>query len=269
MKKTISLIFLILLFTFNSASAQVVIGDRTPQWIVDGKHASFSGVFKFGHNDQIDTGTDPEDIWMTGLNWPVFADDSTIAVVSTSTADDTSGTGALTLTIFGVDSSYVRISETISLGGTDAVTLVNAYRVIYRVIVATAGSGLTNAGVITFTSPGSITVLTIKIGDGQSHIAVYPIAADEDAFIYCWGISSLTAAADLFAELLVLNVDGNVWNVKDIIHSRAAATSNPHRGLEMFPIKISGKAVIRIRATTDTDASNVTGHFTVHHKVVR
>jgi len=206
---------------------------------------------------------------MTGLNWPVFADDSTITIVSSSTADDTSGTGALTIIVLGVDSSYVRISETISLGGTDAVTLVNSYRVIYRAIVATAGSGLTNAGIITFTSPGSVTVMTIAVGDAQSHIAVYPIAANEDAFIYCWGISSLTAAADIFAELLVLDVNGNVWNVKDIIHCRATATSDPHRDLMMFPIKISGKAVLRIRATTDTENTNVTGHFTIHHKVVR
>ncbi len=269
MKKTISLIFSIFLLTFNSALSQEVFGDKTAMWIADGKHDNYSGVFKFGHNPDIDQADDPEDIWETGLNWPVWPDDSTVTVVSTSTADDTSGTGALTVNILGVDSSYVRISETISLGGTDAVTLVNSYRVLYRVIVMTAGSGLTNAGILTFVSPGSITILTIPAGYGQSKIAVYPIAADEDAFIYCWGISNLTASADLTASLFVLNVDGNVWNVKDDLHSRVTGDSGPHRDYSKFPIKISGKAVIRIAVTTDTDDSDVIGHYTVLHKVVR
>ena len=261
------LLFLVLIS--NPLFSQVIIGDKTPQWIVDSKHASFSGIFKFGHNPDVDIGTDPEDIWETGLNWPVFADDSTITIVSTSTADDTSGTGALTILVTGVDSSYVRISETISLGGTDAVTLVNSYRVIYKAVVQTAGSGRTNAGILTFDSPGSVTVMTIPADHAQSSIGIYPIAANEDAFIYCWGFSNLTAAADVNGILYVLNVDGNVWNQIDIMHSRVTGTSAAHRSLSMLPIKISGKAVIRLAVETDTDNSDIVGHFTVHHKVVR
>jgi len=224
-----SLLISIILFSIPALLfSQRIVGNHTPQWIVDGKHSNFSGIFKFAHNPDVDTGTDPEDIWETGLNWPVFADDSTITVVSTSTADDTSGTGALTILVSGVDSNYVRISETISLGGTDAVTLVNSYRVIYKAVVQTAGSGRTNAGILTFDSPASITVMTIPVDHAQSSIGIYPIAADEDAFIYCWGFSNLTASADINGILYVLNVDGNVWNAIDILHSRE---SRVHRQL--------------------------------------
>ena len=101
MKKTIfSLIFLIL-FCSTSLFSQQVIGNLTPQAISDGQHTSFSGAFVFGHNPDVDTGTDPEDVWETGGNMTLFSSEFLVDIVSTSTADDVGSTGALTIQIFG------------------------------------------------------------------------------------------------------------------------------------------------------------------------
>lgn len=254
---------LLFMFLATQAFGQQVIGKHTGQWVSAGKETNWSGDFKFGHNPDVDTGTDPEDIWETGGTFTVFPDDSTVDVVSTSTSDDTSGTGALTVRIFGVDSSFARIQEDVGLGGTDAVELTNSYRLIYRVIVLTAGSGATNAGTITFDSPGNVTMLTVAIGDAQSQTSIFPISTNETAFLYCWGISNLTASADLTADLMVYNVTGGVWNVKDSNHSRVTGTSAPHRERTIFPQKIDGPAILKITVTTDTDETDVIGHYSI------
>ena len=155
------------------------------------------------------------------------------------------------------------------MDGTSDVVSTQAFRVVYKAVILTAGSGLTNAGVITIEDQSNVVMLTIAIGDAQSHNGIYAIAHNENAFIYNWGISTLTPAVDLEAELYVLNVDGGVWNKIDILHFRVDGEALATRNHSLFPVKISGKALIRIAVTTDTDDADVTGFYTVHHKVVR
>lgn len=262
MKKLLILPFILFC---SQVYGQQIIGKHTPIHIADSKENNWTGYFAFGQNPVISTGTDPEDIWETGGTLTLFSDDSTITIVSSSTDDDTSGTGALTIQIFGVDSSYARKSETISLGGTDAVTLVNTYRAIYRAVVLTAGSGLTNAGALTITSP-AVTMLTVVAGDAQSQKALFVVAAGETAFIYSWGIDNLTASADLIARLLVYNESGTVWNEIDQLRSIRDGTSQPFRDMSLFPYKISGGALIKITVITDQDNADVAGHFTVLYR---
>ncbi len=268
MKKTIASFIFLFLLTSSALFSQQITGDLTPQWAA-GSQIYYSGAFVFGHNPDVDTGTDPEDVWETGGNVTLFADDFLVDVVSTSDVDSVGLTGALTIQIFGMDSSYVRVNETLILDGTNDVVSTQKFRVVYKAVILTAGTGLTNAGVITIEDQSDVVMLTIAIGDAQSHNGIYAIAHNEDAFIYNWGFSTLTPAADIEAELYVLDVDGNVWNKIDVLHFRVDGEAESFRDHSLFPIKISGKALIRIAVTTDTDNSDVTGHYTVHHKVVR
>ena len=272
MKKRNSIGFLSFLVFFvallGSLFSQQITGNLTPQWVSEGT-TYYSGAVVFGHNPDVDTGTDPEDVWETGANMTLFADDFLVDIVSTSTADDFGSTGAITVQIFGMDSSYVRVNETLTMNGTGDVVSTQAFRVVYKAVVLTAGTGLTNAGVITIEDQSNVVMATIAIGAAESHNGIYAIAHTEDAFLYSWGISTLTPVVDLEAELYVLNVDGGVWNRIDILHFRVDGEASPVRNYSLLPVKISGKALIRIAVTTDTDNADVTGFYTVHHKVVR
>jgi len=268
----IYLILFLLLFC-GQVFGQKVVGRGTANQIAGGNEKGWTSDFKFGHNPDVDTGSDPETMWETGGVYLVFPDDSTMDIVSSSTDDDAGGTGAITVRIFGVDSSFARNQEDVTLNGTTEVTLANKYRVIYRVVVLTAGSGDTNAGALTIattTATGARTLCTVGADDGQSHIAVFPVAAGEEAFVYSWGFSQLTAAVDATLHLMVYRVNaGNdgVWNVRDTSHSRVTGTTAVQRDFMPTPLMIAGPAIIKIEIFfTDTDNGNFTGHFMVLYR---
>jgi hypothetical protein len=152
--------------------------------------------FKFGFNATVSsTG---ETIWAQGGNYTWQAAAATISVTSSSTDDDstpTPGTGALTVVVEGLDANYAEQSETVTLNGTTVVNTDNTYLRVHRMYVATAGTGLTNAGVIyaatsgdTYTTPGvpntaTKIVSTIAAGEGQTLQAFYTIPAGYTGYL--------------------------------------------------------------------------------------
>ena len=139
-------------------------------------------VHKFGNNKAI--GTTLEDIWTVGgtlthqtTAYPIYA-------VSTATTDTAAGNGARTITIYGLDSSFNEINETITLAGTtnSSVTSLSFIRV-FRAIVNTVGLyGGSNLGTIsikennTNTTQAAIPLVDGR-GGGQSQMSHYTIPA--------------------------------------------------------------------------------------------
>lgn len=133
-------------------------------------------ITKFGRAADVDTADTPMDVrgysGKGAMTWPSSAAVATI--VSTSANDAAAGTGARTVTVYGVDSSYDEISETVNMNGTSNVNTVNSYLHIDRLRVITVGSGGVNEGEITATIGGSV-VCDMPAGNGQStttHIIV-------------------------------------------------------------------------------------------------
>lgn len=141
-----------------------------------GRVGGFESVIKWGHNSDIDTTTDPEDVWETGglMNWPTAA--AVCAVSSGSDADNGgTATGALTLTIEGLDANWDEQSETITLNGTGTVNTANSYIRINRAFVASVGTyHSANTGAITGTIGGS-NMFTITAGTGQTQLGRYSV----------------------------------------------------------------------------------------------
>lgn len=114
-------------------------------------------VRKVCENTDVDTATAPEDVWGGGGLYTGFPADSVtpekFAVFSSSANDTAAGTGARTVLITGLDSSYNEISETITLNGVTPVLTANTYRRFVRAQVLTSDGTPTNsafnAGTIT------------------------------------------------------------------------------------------------------------------------
>jgi len=141
-------------------------------------------VLKFGFNPQIDTTTDPEDVWATGglMTFPTTA--AVVSVVSTDSADDDGGTGANTVTLYGVDENWDEQSETVTLNGTTPVSTSGTHFRVYRAFVATAGSGSKNAGAISFTTSDALhTLCTISAEEGQTTTSLYTVARNKTAYL--------------------------------------------------------------------------------------
>jgi hypothetical protein len=130
-------------------------------------------ITKFGYNADVDTGG-AEDLWgNNGLYVPPTAA-RIHDIVSTSTSDASGLTGARTILIRGINGSYAKTSETITMNGTTPVATVNSYLHIHLIQVQTVGTALVNVGVITATAQTNATVTcSVRAGYGQSESSVY------------------------------------------------------------------------------------------------
>jgi hypothetical protein len=171
-----------------------------------------------GYNADIDTTWVP--IWADGsISFPTVA---TVMKISSSSAADvnTSGTGAWTVLLSGLNAEYNEISEVIALNGQTAVNTVNLYLRINGFTVITAGTGLTAAGniyagngVVTAGVPATVYDF-IPVGWNARQTAVYTIPAGYTAYV---SYSRLT-----FAQVSGTNA---VWGRVTITNSNNIKTA--------------------------------------------
>ena len=158
-----------------------VIGEE--RFTAEGRYSDRLLVHKFGENPDVDGA---EDIWegqtvhgdYTGF--PTSGTAETIDVSSSLAADtNTSGTGAWTIRLYGLDANWEIQEETITMNGTNKVTSSGTYQRAFRIIVLTAGSGGTNAGVITaqHTTTTANVFCAVPAGEGRTRLALYTIPA--------------------------------------------------------------------------------------------
>ena len=130
---------------------------------------------KFGTNDSLASGTD--EMWPLGTSRVRPTSAAVASAVSTAAADDVGSTGALTLTIEGLDANYLEVSETIAMDGTTPSATTQTFLRVNRAYIATAGTGQTNAGHITITVGGDAQAY-VEASEGQTHQTHYTVPAD-------------------------------------------------------------------------------------------
>lgn len=177
--------------------------------IAEGKRAGWAKVNKLGKNSDVDTGTVPEFIIESGGIYAGFplTGAETIDVFSSSANDTAAGSGARSVTMFGLDENWEVQSETITLNGTTAVTTTGQWQRLHSAFVKSSGSSnqAFNDGTLTFrhTTTTANVFLSIIPGSNQSNYAVYTIPAGKVGIIkrYCSSIRRGTATS----------VDGAFW----------------------------------------------------------
>ena len=112
-----------------------------------GQVQGHTAINVFGYNPDVDTSE--ESVWPDGSTVPHPTVASALTIVSTSTDDDSAGTGARTVYIEGLNGDYNVISETIIMDGTTPVVTTGTYLYVNQFYVATVGTGGANAGEIT------------------------------------------------------------------------------------------------------------------------
>jgi hypothetical protein len=114
-----------------------------------------------------------------------------LTISSTSADDDETGTGARTVTVYGLDANWNKVSDTVTLNGQTAVALPTVVLHPYLMMINTAGTGGTNAGVL-YVGSGTVTsgqpaVVNCAIGTAyganQSRIAFMPVPAGYKATV--------------------------------------------------------------------------------------
>ena len=225
------------------------------------KVPGMSVIDKFGRNPDVDTGTDPEDLWDRGGLWQAPSTACQHNIKSTDDNDKAGGTGAQTEEIFGLTADYNIKTEIVSLNGTSNVPTLGLYRIIHRKIVRSAGSNGRNLGTLTATSQVDGTVTAqIAPGNNQTLMAIFQIPANTVGLLgqYYVDVNESVGAGKVAFDLLVKPI-GEVWQVK---HHRGGSERIPHSFT--FPRPIAAKSLVKLgNLIVSNNNTDVSGGFEI------
>lgn len=221
-----------------------------------------------------------ETVWPEStLHVPATAALSTPYCASSDTNDTAAGTGARTLTLTGVNTSYAEFTETVTLNGQTSVNLTtSAVLAINSVVVATAGSGGLNAGVIDCgtgtnsagsaatvyaTIPASSTSAIPAAGTGGGMVSngfVYTVPANKTLLCRNIQVGSVFATAAAGHDAAIdgytnLGLFKRFWGV-NMLHNTGSNPSND-AALVKFPAKTQLHAKIAGVTGTSTGPASM------------
>ena len=162
-------------------------------------HTRISGV---GSNPDVDTGTLPEDVWDGGGLYPFLTASTALEIVSSDVNDSAAGTGARTVSVAGLNSSYVPVNQTLTLNGTTPVAIPTALFRIQNIRISSAGTGKVNAGTITVQDAGAGTTRgLILAGNGISRSSFITVPAGFSLVMGPWAFSISRSVATGYASI--------------------------------------------------------------------
>ena len=235
-------------------------GKHEPFYLQVAREQIFNhkSIFKFGNNTSV--GNTLETVWAEGGLYSYLTSASVLKVSSSSTADTSAGTGARTVQLFGLDTNYDEINETVTLNGQTAVNTTKEYLRINRMVVRSAGTGGANAGVI-YAGTGTVTTgvpaniyASIAIGDNQTVMALWTVPKDYTAYLLQTDITVATTQNNKYCTVhLVARPEGEVFQIKDKF---VKSESSVHQGYSI-PLKFEEKTDIEVRAIGDSAGADI------------
>lgn len=224
-------------------------------------------VFKYGFNSAVGTGD--ETIWAQGAQytWPAAA--AQLKVSSSSVEDDATkspeGTGAYTVTLEGLDANYAEISETVTMNGQTQVTTTASFLRLHRMYVVTAGSTLSNVGIIyAYTgtassgTPTDATTIrsTIAAAEGQTLQAFYTVPAGYTAYMTNISAGSVDGTNATTMTLRARNVGESFRTKMKFIVFKSHSQLDRH-----IPLKFLEKTDIEVRGDAAASTTDVAATF--------
>ena len=134
------------------------------------------------------------------------------------------------------------------MNGATTVATVNGYWITHRIYALTAGSGGTNAGIITGTSAaaGTPVLISMLAGMGQSQLGIYQVPLNKTLLMLDIGMSTITTGAvnlSIFAKPF-----GGVFNLKRNYSVNATGRSSVQHEFTP-PLKFTEKTIIKMTGT--------------------
>lgn len=218
----------------------------------------------FGHNSAV--GSSVETIWSEGGIYVYPSSASTMTVSSANANDTSAGTGAQTVEVEGLDSSYNEIGETIVMNGQTGVNSVHSYLRVFKIRVITAGSGLQNAGIV-YMGTGSITTgkpatvfNLIEAGLNSSLVGVWTVPNGHRAYLREYEFGSSVAKAVTVS--LHSKEPGEVLHIEDYRQLIDGTTEEFN-----FTHVLEPKTDVELRAVTGAGGGDVSGsmEFWIEH----
>lgn len=231
--------------------------------IARGNVAGQMAVSVHGRNPDIGTASTPEDVWLGGGAYTGFPTGTpeTVDVSSASANDTSAGTGARTVRIHGLatSTSTAYTTEDLTMNGTSLVTSSGTWYRVNLVEVLTAGSGETNAGIITVhhTTTTANVFAQMAASTGYSAIAAWTVPKDSDLFIQSMRValaraSGAAGSANVLFQTRALS--SSVWrSIRNYEVTNAAAVNQEMR----IPIAVDEQVDIRFRVPDVSDNNTI------------
>ena len=218
-------------------------------------------VKKFGFNPLV--GATSETVWDFGGLY-IYPDTPQTITISSDDAKDTSigpGVGAISVTVFGVDSNYDEFEITVDLEGLSPVTVSDDILRADRVIVKSAGSTGYNEGTI-YVGYGAVALgipasklAIITPTFNQSQMAVYTVPAGKVCFLEDY-YNNTGAGKDATVQSYARPF-GEVFQLKRIVSSFENNFYYPNR----MPFFFDEKTDVEIRALSAAAGAPVSAGF--------
>jgi hypothetical protein len=226
-----------------------------------GKLVGYSSISMFGRNADIDTAQD-EDVWDGGGDYIFLASAETHTIQSDDSADTSTGSGARSIVIEGLDGNYNELSASVTMSGTGSVLTTASFLRVHRMFVNGAGACGFNAGSISaFANSSSVITSIISACNNQSMQAIFTVPASKTGYIlvYYFDINKkvVTGAADVD---LLIRPPGQVFQVKHHAAGNAAGTSHFEHVFGV-PFVVDEKSDLRMRAGVTVNSTDVTAGF--------
>lgn len=160
---------------FDSAGKERISAMPYGYDVAEGNIANHVPFSKIGYNPDVDA--NEEDLWAAGGTYVFPTTQMKMRVVSSSTADDSTDTGARTIYLEYLTETFAQKTETITLDGTTPVETASTdiYRV-NRFRVLTAGTGAKAAGNIDIASTNGTPIYSrIPTGLTAARNAIYTV----------------------------------------------------------------------------------------------
>ena len=233
--------------------------------VARGVVTNYALVRVMGHNNAV--GTSIEDVWGNGGTYVFPSSASTLTISSGSTNDTSAGTGARTVQVYGLDTNYAEINETLTMNGQSGVTSTNSYLRVTKMLVRTAGSTGGNAGNVYF-GTGTITAgvpATIYSmiaysasygGDNRSLDCIYTVPAGKTAYIFDPTIN-LDSSVQTEWWLKIRPLDEVFQTETRRMAFQSQVVADGH-----FPIVAAAKSDIKMSAASGS-SNDVAAHLTI------
>jgi len=219
---------------------------------------------KFGENPDVDTGTDPEDVWDYGGTY-TFSTSADIDQISSSDNSDNQE-----ITVVGLNSSWEQVTQTKDLTGQTGATLTTPLIRVFRAYNSdsseTAGDIYVSTNGASLSSGVPSVANTVRAMIRQEHqqtlMCIYTVPADKTAYFTSGYVSFSKGKKDATADFTwKARAFGGVFQTKSKIGLTAAGSStwNYNYGVS---VALPAKADIEIVCEeVSADDSAVSGGF--------
>lgn len=216
--------------------------DDIARGLVTGK----SVMLKFGATGTDIGNGDDEDVWDLNGTIPDWTPPTQARIhdLYSSSASDTGGTGAGTVTVYGLGTAYALQSEVVVMDGTALVPTANEYVSIHRM---TNDCAADNVGTVFAQAQTDATnTAAILPAKNQTGMAIFQVPADTQAVIKRYYVSvkrgTTVGAADVFLKVQPFGGAFQIKNERSIMLAGDSAIDHDFP----IPLVVPAKSTIKV-----------------------